>query len=77
MIPSTPNCSLPYPLNRRLYRRRLEVECFLHRLKVNRRMATLFQERATSLLSMLQVVFLPSDISGTAPKRINQGACCD
>ena len=55
VIPSTPSRKLSFPLDRRLYRKRFEVERFFHRIKVNRRVATRYEKRGSSFLSMLQV----------------------
>ena len=55
VIPSTLARKIPFPLDRRLYQQRYEVERFFHRLKVNRRIATRYEKRAISFLSMLQV----------------------
>ena len=55
VIPSRCNRLSQERINQRLYRQRYKVEMFLHRLKRWRRVATRFEKRAETHMSIIQV----------------------
>ena len=60
VIPSHPIRSRPIRLNRRVYRKRFRIECFFHRVKRWRRVATRFEKRGLMFLSMVQIACVAS-----------------
>jgi transposase len=56
VIPSTASRRTPYPLNRRVYRRRNVIERLFGRLKNWRRIATRYDRHATNYLAGIALV---------------------
>ncbi len=56
VIPSTASRRTPYPLDRRLYRRRNVIERLFGRLKNWRRIATRYDRHATNYLAAIALV---------------------
>lgn len=55
VIPSNPTRAVSHPYDKRLYRIRYRVECFFHRLKRSRRIATRYEKTAPHYLALLHL----------------------
>jgi len=61
VIPSTATRTVPYPLNRAVYRRRNLIERLFCRLKNWRRLATRYDRLASNYLAALALVAIASE----------------
>jgi transposase len=55
VIPSHPNRTVSLRYDKRLYRIRYRIECFFHRLKRCRRIATRFEKTARNYLALVHL----------------------